>query len=148
MKTPLLFVALLSISIWSCKKSTPTISSDRTIASVMDSVMTRLYATVSPDKYNSLNDSFMLAFLTEEEKQALATRYQYFRVNVPVTVSLMRDQGQAVVPFWLESSGFHKTQMVVKNEEYTYEVWQKDFNAGMVELGINGFDKHRPVYFV
>jgi predicted phosphodiesterase len=90
----------------------------------------------------------MLSFLTDTEKQVLATRYQYFRVNVPVTVSLMRDRGQAVAPFWLEPSGFHKTEMVVKNEEYTYEVWQKDFEAGMVELGINGFDKHRPVYFV
>src|SRR5690606_34571587 len=31
---------------------------------------------------------------------------------------------------------------------YTYEVWQKSFPAGEVGLGINGFDKHRPVYFV
>lgn len=31
---------------------------------------------------------------------------------------------------------------------YSYDVWQKDFNAGLVELGINGFDKHLPVYFI
>ena len=30
--------------------------------------------------------------------------------------------------------------MVVKNMHSTYEVWQKDFNAGLVELGINGFE--------
>lgn len=114
----------------------------------MDSVMTRLYAEVPPEKFGAVNDTFLLNFLTEEEKQVLATRYQYFTVNVPVTVSLMRDQAQAHVPFWLAPSGFAKTEMVVKNEEYTYEVWQKNFDAGVVALGINGFDKHRPVYFV
>ena len=61
--------------------------------------MTRLYATVPPDKYAAINDSFMLHFLTEAEKQVLSKRYQHFKVNVPVIVSLMRDQGQAVVPF-------------------------------------------------
>jgi hypothetical protein len=38
--------------------------------------------------------------------------------------------------------------MRVKNQEYEYEVWQKDFEPGKVELGINGFDMHRVVYFV
>lgn len=110
--------------------------------------MTRLYEKVPPEKFSTVDDSFMMSFLSAEEKQVLATRYQYFRVNVPVTVSLMRDQAQAHAPFWLEPSGFKKTSMLVKNEEYTYEVWQKNFDAGLVELGINGFDKHRPVYFV
>ncbi len=38
--------------------------------------------------------------------------------------------------------------MLVKNEEFTYEVWQKDFDKGPIGLGINGFDKDRPVYFI
>ena len=37
---------------------------------------------------------------------------------------------------------------MVRNENYTYEVWQKPFPAGKVGLGINGFDRHRPHYFV
>src|SRR5690606_31614290 len=42
-----------------------------------------------------------------------------------------------------------RTELSVKNDTgYEYEVWQKDFPAGNVELGINGFDKHRPVYFI
>lgn len=114
----------------------------------MDGVMTRLYAEIPPEEFGSVDDSFMISFLADEEKHVLSTRYQYFRVNVPVTVSLMRDQAQRQLPFWLEPSGFKKTDMLVKNEEYTYEVWQKDFDEGLVELGVNGFDKHRPVYFV
>lgn len=114
----------------------------------MDQVITRLYARVPSDLYDKMDDEFILQFLTPEEKKVLATRYQYFTVNVPVVVSLMRDQNQKTIPFWLPTSGFVKTDQLVKSESYTYEVWQKPFDAGLVELGINGFDKHRPVYFV
>lgn len=122
--------------------------STETIASVMDRVITRLYEEVPADKFNTIDDTFILQFLSSEEKHVLAERYQSFSVNVPVTVSIMRDVEQNDIPFWLEPSGFKKTKLLVKNEEYTYEVWQKNFDAGLVSLGVNGFDKHRPVYFV
>ena len=73
--------------------------------------------------------------LTDGEKQVLATRYWMFDVNVPVVVSLMRHTDQPVIPFWLEPAGFIKTEMRVKNEEYTYEVWQKEFEAGRIKSG-------------
>ncbi len=56
------------------------------------------------DRYNTIDDDYMLGFLSEEEKSILATKYQYFKVNVPVTVSLIRDVNQATIPFWLEDS--------------------------------------------
>jgi hypothetical protein len=114
----------------------------------MDGVISRLYQEVPRHKYDSIDDTFILQFLTKEEKQILATRYQHFTVNVPVVVSLMRHQEQATLPFWLEETGFKKTGETVKSESYTYDVWQKRFDAGKIELGINGFDKHRPVYFI
>jgi hypothetical protein len=114
----------------------------------MDAVIARVYEQVPPDKYDSIDDHFMLNFLTADEKHILATRYQYFTVNVPVIVSVMRHQGQETIPFWLQEAGFKKTGETVSNESYVYDVWQKQFDAGKVELGINGFDKHRPVYFV
>lgn len=119
-----------------------------TVADVMDNVITRIYEKVSPEKFGTIDEAFLLKAITDEEKQVLATRYQHFDVNVPVTVSLMRHKDQTVLPFWLKDAGFVKTTDVVKNEEYEYEVWQKDFPAGEVQLGINGFDKHRPVYFI
>ena len=114
----------------------------------MDEVITRLYSEVPAEKYASIDDDFMLNFLAMEEKEILATQYQYFTVNVPARVSLMRSKSQEVVPFWMENSGFVKTDMTVKNDNYEYEVWQKDFDAGRVNLGINGFDMHRVVYFI
>ncbi|WP_419211303.1 fibronectin type III domain-containing protein [Maribacter sp. X9] len=118
------------------------------VKGVMDSVITRLYEEVEPKAYDSIDDNFILNFLSDNEKSVLATRYQYFKVNVPVTVSLMRHVDQVTVPFWLKESGFIKTNDIVKNEVYEYEVWQKDFNAGWVNLGIPGFDKDRVVYFI
>jgi hypothetical protein len=81
----------------------------------------------------------LLSVLGDRDKETLATRFWTFEVNVPVRVSLMRHTGQAVPPFWLQKSGFRKTQMLVKNEEYTYEVWQKDFEKGQVGLGYQWF---------
>ncbi len=114
----------------------------------MDDVVTRLYATLTPAQLDTIREEYILHFLTADERSVLARNYWYFDVNVPVKVSLMRDRDQKVVPFWLPKSGFEKTNMLVKNEEYTYEVWQKNFLKGQVSLGINGFDMHRPVYFI
>lgn len=121
---------------------------ERTVKEVIDRTVTRLYATLTPAQLDTISDAYILSVLSDRDKETLATRYWTFEVNVPVRVSLMRNTAQAVVPFWLQKSGFRKTEMRVKNEEYTYEVWQKDFKKGQVCLGINGFDKDRPVYFI
>ncbi len=119
-----------------------------TVSAVMDDLVTRLYSSFSAGEMDTLSQEYLLTLFTPEERQVLSTQYWTFEVNVPVTVSLMRHEKQETVPFWLEASGFRKTEMIVKNESYTYEVWQKDFPKGRVELGVNGLDKHRPVYFI
>src|SRR5690606_15864702 len=133
--------------IFSCTRA-PQSGRTATVSEVMDDVISRLYKQVPPERYGSIDDAFMLNFLTDEEKTVLATRYQYFTVNVPVVVSIMRHKAQATVPVRVEPAGLVKTGEAVASQSYEYEVWQKKFDAGKVELGINGFDKHRPVYFV
>lgn len=118
------------------------------VAGVMDNLVTELYVELDQTARAALDEAAILARLSPEEKQRLAEDYWSFDVNVPVTVSVMRHVEQPTVPFWLEASGFTRTDLQVKNEEYTYEVWRKEFPAGRVGLGINGFDWHRPVYFV
>ncbi len=121
---------------------------DLTVKTVMDSLVTRIYAQWDTRLIDVLDENLILKFMSPEERAALAENYWRFRVDVPVIVSLMRDSAQASVPFWLVERGFEKTDYTVRNEMYTYEVWQKSFPAGEIGLGINGFDKHRPVYFV
>lgn len=136
---PLCLLLLLSCG---SKEDLPSVSK------AMDGIVSRLYGEFDKNTLDTISHDFILSYLTEEEKEALASQYWKLEVNVPVTVSLMRHQDQKVVPFWLENSGFELTDMIVKNTHYTYEVWQKDFDAGPVHLGINGFGKHRPVYFL
>lgn len=149
MKIQLLFASLITaVVLTSGTVSRIPARPQQTVQSVMDEVVTRLYRKLTPAQLDTISEAYILRFLSEEEKRTLATRYWTFDVNVPVVVSLMHDQARKVPPFWLANSGFQKTDMLVKNEEYTYEVWQKKFPKGKVALGINGFDKHRPVYFV
>lgn len=144
-KTPpypvLLVLCLLGIS---C--SAPT--QEPSVKDVMDRVVTRFYEEFDSSQLDTISHNFVVQYLSPEEKSVLSSKYWVFDVNVPVTVSLMRDTAQPTVPFWLEETGFKKTGLRVKNSLSVYEVWQKDFAAGRVNLGINGFDKHRPVYFV
>ncbi len=118
------------------------------IAAVMDDLAAALCEGRSAAEVAQLDDAVILGALNPEQRRVLSTEYWQFDVNVPVLVSIMRDTDQAVAPFWLEEQGFVKTALAVRNENYTYEVWQKPFPAGKVGLGINGFDRHRPHYFV
>ena len=126
----------------------PVAQAETSVKAVMDDVVTRFMATMPEEQITKLDDSQILHLLTAEELNILATKYWCFDVDAPAVVSVMRDKKQSVVPFWLEKSGFKKSDLVVTNAEYQYEVWQKNFPAGRVELGINGFYGHRPHYFV
>ncbi|TDE12777.1 purple acid phosphatase family protein [Dyadobacter psychrotolerans] len=141
----LLFLIVV-LAVLSCGKE----ESDQNVLvkTVIDNAVTRLYEKLGPSQLDTISESYIRNFLSADELEVLGTKFWTFETNVPVTVSLMRDTAQKTIPFWIEESGFKKTNLFVKNEEYTYEVWQKDFDAGKVGLGINGFDKHRPVYFV
>lgn len=136
---------LFLLTFFSCKENK---SVNQDVKSVVDEVVTRLYQKLTPRQLDTISESYIRNFLTQEEREVLATKFWTFEANVPVTVSLMRDTAQKSPPFWLEESGFKKTTLFAKNEHQYYEVWQKTFDKGQVGLGINGFDKHRPVYFI
>lgn len=121
---------------------------EETVKDVMDQAVTRLYRTMSEQQLDSLTNDQVMVLLNDSEKNVLATRYWMFDVNVPVVVSVMRSAEQKKTPFWLAPAGFVKTGKTMKNEEVTYEVWQKKFDAGHVGLGINGFEDYMLHYFV
>ncbi len=128
-----------------------TILAQKTQDEAMDAVLKRLYATKTQDELYALDQDDVFDVLTPKEREVFATKHWSFDVNVPVVVSIMRNVEQKTIPFWIEEAGFKKTDMVVKlaeNSPNTYEVWQKKFRAGPVELGINGFDSFTLHYFV
>jgi glutaredoxin len=148
MKSLPLLLFCITLIFSACEKGQTNKKNLPSVAKTMDKVVTRLYKEMDKKALDTISHAFAEQYLTAEEKEALATQYWKVKVNVPTTVSLMRNKGQEVVPFWLETAGFALTAMEVKNVHNTYEVWQKDFEAGEIQLGINGFGKHRPVYFL
>ena len=122
-------------------------AAEPSLEETMDAVVKRLYEEMDETALAAITHDSALELLTDEERAVLATKYWHFDVNVPVVVSVIRNVDQQAVPFWLVERGFEKTELLVKNEEWSYEVWQKRFDAGRVELGINGFGMHRSVYF-
>jgi acid phosphatase type 7 len=139
----LLFLSFLTLSFCAAPpKNSPDLKT------TVDQIVTRLYAEIPFDSLNLLDEAFFNTYLSEEEKAVMASQYWILEVNQPVRISLMRHVDQKTVPFWLEKSSFQKTELQVKNELSTYEVWQKEEHSGRINLGINGLDKHRPVYFI
>lgn len=119
------------------------------IGTTVDSLLDRMYTSMTRAEQDGLTHADILAALSSEERESFATEYWTFDVNVPVTVSILRDSRQAVVPFWIEEKGFRRTDLIASNMmDWTYEVWQKDFPAGHVGLGINGFDNNGLHYLV
>lgn len=145
MKYPIFFGLLIYLATTSC--STPT-ESRTSVSEVMDDVVSRFYSDFNRAQLDTIGEPFILQYLSEEEKDVLGSKYWNLKVNVPVTVSLMTDTDQDQAPFWLEDAGFLPTALEVQNVHSVYEVWQKNYTPGEINLGISGFDKHRPVYFL
>ncbi len=147
MRNRFLYILFALVIFSACTDKKESNNSD-TVKSVISDVVTKLYAEKTQDELQHITNDDILNLLSESQLNVLATKYWMFDVNVPVYVYVIRDTRQQVVPFWIEKSGFTKTDLTVKNEHNTYDVWKKEFPAGRVELGINGLKDHRPTYFV
>lgn len=142
----LVFMGIFALLFFGCSQSNP--EPEKSVQQVMDEVITRLYATMNEDELAAIDQQTAMSLFSEADLEVLSTRHWVFDVNVPVVVSIMRSKNQKIIPFWLESSGFVKTELEMRNEYNTYEVWQKKFDKGAVELGINGFENFAYHYFV
>lgn len=128
-----------------CHKSNTNKKSN--VSDTMDGIITRIYTEGVEEKINKSTQNEILEYLTDEEKNTLANAYWTFEISSESDVFVCRDKSQTETPYWLERNGFEKTSYQVKNEFVKYEVWHKRFKKGPVNLGINGFDRHRFVYF-
>src|SRR5690606_18369395 len=103
---------------------------------------------MSEEEIKALDYDQVFTLLDDNDLEVLSQRHWVFDVNVPAKVYIMRSKKQDKIPFWLEPSGFTKTNLEMENDMHTYEVWEKTVEAGTVELGINGFENFTYHYFV
>jgi len=137
-------VLILAAGIISCAQQVR----EQSVKDIMDKTFTQLYRTMSSKELSAIDENKAMSLFSKDELHILATRHWMFTANVPVVVSVMRSTEQNLIPFWLPENGFLKTDMIVKNAQVSYEVWQKSFDAGPVGLGINGFENYTLHYFV
>ncbi|HYE32559.1 MAG TPA: hypothetical protein VEH27_14105, partial [Methylomirabilota bacterium] len=73
-----------------------------TVAGILD----RMKRTVPAAKLPKLTNKEIESLLTPTERHVLGTEHISFRVNVPVTISIVRGPEPKEAPFWLTEQGF------------------------------------------
>ena len=111
-------------------------------------IIERMKKELSPEQLREITLAQVEKFLTPKEREILGTEHITFKVNVPVRVSILHDAKLGNDPFWLVERGFKATGVSVKEGKNIFEVWQKDFPAGQVGLGIHALTGSGNHYFV
>ncbi len=104
-------------------------------------VAIRLKEKYKEEELKKLTPYQVYKILTERERTILGTEHISFKVNVPVKVSILRDRGIKSEPFWIRDRDFDLTGIIMKMGSTEFDVWQKDFDAGAVGLGVSSFGK-------
>lgn len=118
------------------------------IHDTVSGIMARLGAEVAADDLVNLRVEELLPHLTADEKRILGEELIRFTVDVPVTVSIIREQATGEEVFWLEGRGFTKTKATVVADGDNFEVWTKSFPAGGIGLGVTSLSGNGDHYFV
>ena len=132
----LVILWVLLSSYWAAAHVGPHPSVHDTVAGVID----RMRRELSRDELMKMSIEKAEQFLTAHEREILGTEHISFRVNVPVTVTVLRDSKMKEVPFWLADRGFKRTELRLKEGKLETEGWQKDFAAGRVGLGVHSLN--------
>jgi len=141
-------LALLALALGLAPAAHGHVANHASVHDAMAAIIERIRASVPVDSLAGLDEQRLTSFITDEERHVLATEYWTFRVDVPVTVSVMRAELQGEMPFWLLDRGFVKTDMRAIVNREPVEVWQRDFEAGPIGLGINGLRDSRHYFAV
>ena len=75
--------------------------------------------------------------LTSAERRILSSQHITFRVNIPVSVYIVRGTVPKANPFWLDDQGFLPVQVPWKHGDTDLKTWKRDFDAGPIGLGVN-----------
>lgn len=109
-----------------------------TVRDTVFQIQERFLEQFTTEELQSMTPDQVLDNISTEERHILGTDFVRFTVNVPVVVSVIRDPWP-VEQFWLSDLGFQKTNLTAQiRYETEWDVWQAEFPAGEVGLGVNG----------
>jgi hypothetical protein len=104
---------------------------------VVAGVLERIRVELSEEAIRGLTTREVAGLLTAEELEVLSSRHVVFRVDTRVRVTLLCDASLSGEPFWLEPRGFRSTGASVESGGTEFEVWEREFAAGEIGLGVN-----------
>jgi hypothetical protein len=111
-------------------------------------IIERLRQQLSPLQLHYLSNRQIERRLTPAERHILGTEHISFRVNVPITLYIVRGPSPKADPFWLKDRAFVPVPVAWTNKNEKLKVWKSDFPAGHVGLGVNSLVGGGSHYFV
>jgi hypothetical protein len=104
---------------------------------VVAGVLERIREELPEEAIRRLTTESAMALLNAEEREVLSSRHIVFRVDVSVRMTLLCDASLKGEPFWIEERGFRKTGGSIARGEAKFDLWERDFEAGEIGLGVN-----------
>lgn len=122
----------------------------QTIDQAVAAIRARVAERVEVDRVERMPPGTVEALLEAEERHVLGTAYLRFHLDKPGIVSVFRDKRLAEddEPFWLADAGFGLTDFSARAYLQDFEVWQREYPAGEVGLGVHALRTIREHYFV
>ncbi|MFP4502744.1 MAG: fibronectin type III domain-containing protein [Candidatus Hydrogenedentota bacterium] len=141
------FSLAILCAVWLALPAVAHVGDHPSIHNVMASVVDRLRDNLDPEELRKIEVDTVMEHITEDELHVLGTEYVSFTVDKPVTVYVLRHEGQREEPFWLSARGFEKTELEIQTNKRAFVAWKKSFPAGRIGLGVSGFRPHAYPYF-
>ena len=117
------------------------------IKEATDNLLERFRQQLRPYELRYLADWEVERLLTPSERRVFSSEHISFNVNVPVTVYVVRGLAPRRDPFWLRER-FTPSAVQWKIDKVSLNIWQRDFDAGRVGLGVNSFNGGGSQYVV
>ena len=121
---------------------------DQSVHDTVANVLKRMQRQLSSKDLIEMTPAGIHSFLTPEERQTLGRAHIHFNVNIPVTVTIVRDAGLGEEPYWLRERKFSPTGLKLTFSNREFDTWEKSFPAGEIGLGIHNLTGSGTHYLV
>jgi hypothetical protein len=113
------------------------VGSSPSVHDVVAGVLERIRIELPEDAIRGLTVEAARDLLRGDEREVLSSGHVVFRVDRAVRVTLLCDASLSGEPFWLEERGFRATGESIRRGEAKFDLWERDFEAGEIGLGVN-----------
>lgn len=137
MRVMSLFKSVLAVGFGAALVLEAHVGTHPSIHDTVQGLMDRLGRTLPESELRRLQSGQVLAHLTPGEREILGSQHLHFRVNTPVTVTVLSDARLTGEPFWLTDRGFRRSPETVERGQLRFAAWEREFAAGEVGLGVN-----------